>query len=89
MSSVKTYHIRGEFKKRKEMIPFGKYVRALNVEDALELVYSIVGSKHRVKRNLIYIDSKNIREITNPEEINDVVVKTFASEDDLAIPKRK
>ena len=71
------------------MIPFGKYVRALNVEDALELVYSIVGSKHRVKRNLIYIDSKNIREITNPEEINDVVVKTFASEDDLAIPKRK
>ncbi|MHA1952897.1 MAG: 50S ribosomal protein L18Ae, partial [Candidatus Heimdallarchaeaceae archaeon] len=40
MSSVKTYHIRGEFKKRKRKISFGKYVRALNVEDALEQVYS-------------------------------------------------
>lgn len=89
MSSVKTYHIRGEFKKRKDKIPFGKYVRALNVEDALEIVYSIIGSKHRVKRNMIFVDSKDIKEITNPDEIKDVVVKTFASEDDLAIPKRK
>ena len=89
MSSVKTFHIRGEFKKRKEKIPFGKYVRALNVEDALEVVYSIVGSKHRVKRNLIFIKTENIKEITNLEEIKDVIVKTFATEDNLALPKRK
>ncbi len=89
MSSVKTFHIRGEFKKKKDKIPFGKYVRALNVEDALEVVYSVVGSKHRVKRNMIYINAKDIKEITNPEEIKDVVVKTFAAEDDLALPKRK
>ncbi|MCK4896864.1 MAG: 50S ribosomal protein L18a [Candidatus Heimdallarchaeota archaeon] len=89
MSSVKTFHIRGEFKKRKEKIPFGKYVRALNVEDALEVVYSIVGSKHKVKRNLIFIKTKDIKEITNLEEIKDVIVKTFATEDDLALPKRK
>ena len=89
MSSVKTFHIRGEFRKRKEKIPFGKYVRALNVDDALEMVYSIVGSKHRVKRNLIYIDPKDIKVITDPEEIKDVIVKTFATEDDLALPKRK
>jgi large subunit ribosomal protein LX len=89
MSSVKTFHIRGEFKKRKDKIPFGKYVRALNVEDALEKVYSIVGSKHRVKRNMIYINAKDIKEITKPEEIKDVIVKTFATEDDLALPKRK
>ncbi|MBY9000747.1 MAG: 50S ribosomal protein L18a [Candidatus Heimdallarchaeota archaeon] len=89
MSSVKTFHIRGEFKKRKEKIPFGKYVRALNVDDALEMVYSIIGSKHRVKRNMIFIVSKNVKEITDPEEIKDVVVKTFATEDDLALPKRK
>jgi len=89
MSSVKTFHIRGEFKKRKEKIPFGKYVRALNFEDALEVVYSLVGSKHRVKRNLIFIDTKDIKEIKNPEEIKDVIVKTFATEDDLVLPKRK
>ncbi len=89
MSSVKTFHIRGEFKKRKDKIPFGKYVRALNVEDALEVVYSIVGSKHRVKRNMIYINAKDIKEITNPENIKDIIVKTFATEDDLALPKRK
>ncbi len=89
MSSVKTFHIRGEFKKRKEKIPFGKYVRALNVEDALEVVYSVVGSKHRVKRNLIFIETKDIKEITNLEEIKDIIVKTFATEDDLALPKRK
>ena len=89
MSSVKTFHIRGEFKKRKDKIPFGKYVRALNVEDALEMVYSVVGSKHRVKRNMIFIDPKDIRVITNPDEIKDVIVKTFATEDDLALPKRK
>ena len=89
MSTVKTFHICGEFKKRKEKIPFGKYVRALNVEDALEMVYSILGSKHKVKRNLIYVKTKNIKEITNLEEIKDVVVKTFATEDNLALPKRK
>ncbi len=89
MSSVKTFHIRGEFKKKKEKIPFGKYVRALNVEDALEVIYSVVGSKHRVKRNLIFINTKDIKEIKNPEEIKDVIVKTFATEDDLALPKRK
>ena len=89
MSSVKTYHIRGEYKRRKEKIPFGKYVRALNQEDALKQIYDILGSKHKVKRNLIFIDPKDIKEITNPDEIKDTVIKAFATEDDLAIPKRK
>ncbi|NPD89205.1 MAG: 50S ribosomal protein L18a [Asgard group archaeon] len=89
MSSVKTYYIRGEFKKRKRKISFGKYVRALNIEDALEQVYSVIGSKHRVKRNVIFINPKDIKEITDPEEITDVVIKTFTIEDNLAIPKRK
>ena len=89
MSSVKTYHIRGEYKKRKRLLPFGKYVRAVNEEDALEQVYSILGSKHRVKRNLIFVDKKDIKEVTDPEEIKDVVTKAFATEDDLQLPKRK
>ena len=89
MSSDKTVHIRGEYKRRKDKIPFGKYVRALNQEDALEQIYNILGSKHKVKRNLIFIDPKDIKEITNPDEIKDPVIKVFATKDDLAIPKRK
>ncbi len=89
MSSVKTFHIRGEYKRRKDKIPFGKYVRALNQEDALEQIYNILGSKHKVKRNLIFIDPKDIKEITDPDKIKDPVIKAFATEDDLAIPKRK
>ncbi len=89
MTSVKTFHIRGEFQVRKRKIPFGKYVRAVNEKDALEYIYDTLGSKHKVKRNMININPKDIREITDPEEIKDSVVKTFAVEDDLAIPKRK
>ncbi|MHA1708134.1 MAG: 50S ribosomal protein L18Ae [Candidatus Heimdallarchaeaceae archaeon] len=89
MTSVKTYYIRGEFKKRKKRIPFGKYIRASTKENALEQIYSIIGSKHKVKRNLIFVEPKNIKEITNEDEIRDVVIKAFATEDDLAIPKRK
>lgn len=89
MTSVKTYYIRGEFQKRKRKIPFGKYVRALNKKDALEYIYNTLGSKHKVKRNMINIKPKDIREITDPEEIKNSVVKAFAVEDDLAIPKRK
>jgi large subunit ribosomal protein LX len=89
MTSVKTFHIRGEYRRRKKKIPFGKYVRAVNEKDALEYIYNTLGSKHKVKRNMIDIDPKNIREITDPEEIKDTVVKTFAVEDDLIIPKRK
>ena len=89
MTSVKTFHIRGKFQKKKQKIPFGKYVRAVNKEDALKHVYNILGSKHKVKRNMIEIDPKDIREIKDPEEIKNLVVKTFAVEDDLIIPKRK
>lgn len=71
------------------MIPFGKYVRALNKDDALEQIYSVIGSKHKVQRNLIFVDPKDIKEIDNPDEIKDMVIKTFATEDELAIPKRK
>ncbi|MHA1953312.1 MAG: hypothetical protein ACW96U_05155, partial [Candidatus Heimdallarchaeaceae archaeon] len=56
---------------------------------ALEQVYSVIGSKHRVKRNVIFVNPKDVKEITDPEEIKDVVIKTFTVEDKLAIPKRK
>ena len=45
-------------------------VRALNEEQALERLYSILGSRHKLKRGHIYVESveivKNIEEIKNP-----------------------
>lgn len=89
MASVKTYYIRGTYKKGKKNIGFGKYIRGTSVEDALEELYSILGSKHRVKRNLVNVKPENIREITNVEEIRDPVVKAFADEENLKLPIKK
>lgn len=53
---VKVYRIRGWFKVGRGRFRFTKEVRALSREQALERVYSELGSKHRVKRNLIRIE---------------------------------
>lgn len=89
MTSVKVFKIKGVYKSGKREITFGKEIRALNKEDALEELYSILGSKHHVKRNLIKIKPKDIKVIANPDEIKDFVVKTFTTEDDLKIPFKK
>ena len=56
---------------------------------ALEEIMNIMGSKHRVKRNMIHIDPKNIKEVTNPDEIKDIYVRIFTTEDDLKIPGKE
>ena len=89
MVSVKTYYIRGTYKKGNKNIVFGKYIRAISKEHALEELYSILGSKHRVKRNLIFIDPKGIQEVTNIDSIKDQTIKIFASDDNLQIPLKK
>lgn len=89
MTLVKVFHIKGTFQKRKRKIKFGKYKRALSIEDAIEEVLSDIGSRHHVKRDLIAIKPEDVREITNPEEINDLVVKTFTTEESLELPAKK
>jgi len=61
----------------------------MSKKDAIEEVYSLLGSKHRVKRRLIYIRDEDIREVTNPEEIKDPVVKAFVDSESLIIPIKK
>jgi len=65
------YRIEGEIRSRGEITPFSREVMAVKPEDALELVYSEVGSKHRAKRREIFIVS--MREL-KPEEISDSFV---------------
>jgi len=79
VSTVKTYRVKGYMLISHDRLPtwqvFTKDVRAVNESDALEKIYSLMGSKHKLKRYHIRIES--ITEI-NPEESIDVVVRELA-----------
>jgi len=72
MSEVKVFRVSGKIRKPNFQTEFRKEVRALKPEDAVEKVYMLLGSKHRVKRFQIKIFK--VEEIA-PEEIEDVIVK--------------
>ncbi len=72
MSEVKVFRVIGKIRKPNFQTEFRKEVRALNPEDAVEKVYMLLGSKHRVKRFQMRIFK--VEEIA-PEEIEDIIVK--------------
>ncbi|AIU70650.1 50S ribosomal protein LX [Thermococcus eurythermalis] len=74
---VKVYCVKGVFERGKLKQPFTKEYRALKPEHVEELVYSDIGSKHRVPRSKIWIES--IEEI-KPEEAEDPVVRRLSLE---------
>jgi len=80
MSEVKVYRVIGRITKPNLRSNFQKEVRALKSEDAVEEVYKILGSKHKVKRFHIMIE--RVEEVTNPKEIRDPIIKdlTLGSE---------
>ncbi len=79
MSEVKTYRIEGLMLISHDRLPtwqkFVKEVRALNEEQALEYVYSVLGSNHKLRRKHIKILS--IKEIS-PEEARDRRIQYLA-----------
>jgi len=64
----------GKITKKKVIIRFRKEIVATKPEEAIEKLYSIYGSVHRVKRNGIKIIS--IKEIPF-EEVKDIQLKKF------------
>jgi large subunit ribosomal protein LX len=72
MSEVKVFRVIGKIRKPNFQTEFRKEVRALKPEDAVEKVYMLLGSKHRVKRFQMRIFK--VEEIA-PEEIEDIIVK--------------
>jgi large subunit ribosomal protein LX len=72
MSEVKVFRVTGRIRKPNFRTEFRKEVRALNPEDAVEKVYMLLGSKHRVKRFQMTISK--VEEIS-PGEIEDILVK--------------
>jgi large subunit ribosomal protein LX len=82
MSEVKVFRVSGKIRKPNFQTEFRKEVRALKPEDAVEKVYMLLGSKHRVKRFQMTISK--VEEI-KPEEIKDIIVKklTLGAEDSV------
>ena len=72
MSEVKVFRVSGKIRKPNFQTEFRKEVRALKPEDAVEKVYMLLGSKHRVKRFQMTISK--VEEI-GPGEIKDILVK--------------
>jgi len=72
MIEIKVFRVIGKINKPNFKTDFQKEVRALKPEDAVEKVYKLIGSKHRVKRFQIRISK--VEEIA-PEDIKDLIVK--------------
>lgn len=65
---AKIFRVKGWFGRGNRRQKFTKEMRALSKEQVVERIYSDIGSKHGVKRNLIQISE--ISEI-KPEEAKD------------------
>ncbi|MCW4015344.1 MAG: 50S ribosomal protein L18Ae [Candidatus Bathyarchaeota archaeon] len=72
MSEVKVFRVSGKIRKPNFQTDFNKEIRALKPEDAVEKVYMLLGSKHKVKRFQLTISK--VEEIA-PKEIEDIIVK--------------
>ncbi|MBS7634867.1 MAG: 50S ribosomal protein L18Ae [Candidatus Bathyarchaeia archaeon] len=66
MSEIKIYKVTGKIMKSNFKTTFKKEVRALKPEHAIEEIYKLLGSKHRVKR--FQIEIENIEEMPSKEE---------------------
>ena len=54
--SSKTFKVKGTFSKFGETQPFSKEIEAVNEDRALDKIYSLFGSNHKVKRTQIKIE---------------------------------
>lgn len=65
MSQVRQFKITGELRKGGDKLPFTKSVKAVRKEDALQHLYSDMGSRHKARRFEIVV--RQIEEISEPE----------------------
>lgn len=65
MNEVKLYRVVGKITKPNLKTIFKKEIRAIKPEHAVEEIYKIIGSKHRVKR--FHIKVMSIEEISEKE----------------------
>ncbi len=75
----KIFRIKGWFEKNNQRLDFMKEIPSKSKDRALERLYSELGSKHAVKRNLINIDEA---EEIEPEEAEDENIRELALEEE-------
>lgn len=75
---TRVFRMKGWFEKKGQKMEFTKEMLADTEDRAVERLYSDIGSKHGVKRNLINIT--NVKEI-NPEEAEDQDIRALAEEE--------
>lgn len=78
--SLRVYRVSGEVRIGTEWRKFTIYVTATKPRDAMETVYSNLGSRHKLKRNLIKIE--DIKEVSR-EEIDKVDILQLLSTESL------
>jgi large subunit ribosomal protein LX len=71
--TLKPFRVRGKFIMGGAWQVFSKEFCAMDEEDCTEQAYSILGSRHGVKRKLIAIN--RIEEIKNINDIQDPIIK--------------
>ncbi len=71
---TKIYRVKGRFVLGSEVQVFTKELKAIKEEDIYEKIYSVFGSKHRITRNQIKIES--IEEIS-ADEVEDNILKAI------------
>ncbi|HDM25656.1 MAG TPA: 50S ribosomal protein L18a [Thermoplasmatales archaeon] len=69
---MKAFRIEGSFKMGEKLQPFKKEIIAETKDSAIEKIYSVFGSRHRVKRKEIKIE--NIQELKE-DDITDPITK--------------
>ena len=65
MAEVKTFRITGEVKKPRTTIPFALELRATKERDAIDRVYTDMGSRHKARR--LEIKVEKIEELKTSE----------------------
>lgn len=65
MTEVKTFRITGEVKKPRTTIPFSIEMRATKEQEAIEKIYTDMGSRHKARR--LEIKLKKIEELKTGE----------------------
>jgi large subunit ribosomal protein LX len=65
LTEIKTFRITGEVKKPRTTIPFSLKMRATKEQEAIEKIYTDMGSRHKARR--LEIKLKKIEELKTGE----------------------
>lgn len=83
MAQVKTFEVKGYMVLRYgERRKFTLYLRGLSEREVLESAYSLLGSRHKVTRNHIKVES--VSEVP-PENVKDNYVKELSRTDKIVV----